>query len=101
MKNIFYVVAASQNWGRGFTPKDAEKNARLTPSTKFEYFLHILTLKPETTEEELQQLAPCWGVNDFGDLVRCNDITESDQALIDRTFIGWSVVHYNKPKVKS
>jgi hypothetical protein len=100
MKTIFYVITSHNRWGRGLTPKEAEKNASLTSASKIHYVLHIGIFKEETTGDELKSLQTFWGVNDYGELVRCSDLTNEDEKLISSKLVGWSVIEYNKPKVK-
>jgi hypothetical protein len=37
----------------------------------------------------------------MGQVVKCHDVTEEDQKLIDKYFVGWSHIHYNTNKKKA
>jgi hypothetical protein len=100
MKTIFFVVTSMQTWGKGLTPKEAEKNATLRPADKTEYYLYIGVFK-DCTSEELKSLLTFWGVSEMGQVVKCHDVTEEDQKLIDKYFVGWSHIHYNTNKKKA
>lgn len=101
-KVFHWVVTSTNRWGKGATQEIALTNANLVTKAlrkSTEYFINTLILKASISEADFNKLTACWGVNDFGNVVKCSDIDEHDQKLIDAHFVGWASTHIHKGKV--
>ena len=55
-----------------------------------------LVFTPETTEEELQELATFWYADEWGCLRSCLDCSEQDMELIENRLVAFLTTDYHK-----
>lgn len=55
-----------------------------------------LIFTPETTEEELQELATFWYADEWGCLRSCLDCSEQDMELIENRLVAFLTTDYHK-----
>lgn len=88
----FYVVLTSgMRWGKGLDIKTALNNAgvKSLPSKTVEVEILIGIVKGTATDEIVEALSKCFGVNGMGYLNLCHDITDQDESLVKEYFVGW------------
>lgn len=99
MKTINWIIVPFR-WERGTDINELMKrckiNLRLKNNTHYVRFIGVI--KPEATKEKVDNLQQCWNVDDFGGLQKYHPISDEDQKMIDRLFVGWITEEFNRPK---
>lgn len=111
LKVVYFITTSGQRWGKGLTLAAAMKAAGLKQMKtdyrkgQVEINLAIAVFKKETTDEELVRLAGCLKADDFWGNAKFYDDDshpdyESDMALIEKLFLGWTTdyISFRMPK---
>lgn len=98
LKKFFFVVTASQNWGRGITLEAAYKAANVKHLLKDHHVVYTGVVKNEATDEQVANLLKCWNVMGDGSVRYLDDPSKKDVAMRKKFFIGWLEEEMGKPK---
>lgn len=97
-KQFYYCITATQRWGRGTDRESAMKAAGLNKTSKTEYLIYIGIVNDEATDEEVRSVCWSFGVNGWGSIVVCDDLSKEKKAQVKKLFVGWLKEHFNIPK---
>lgn len=94
LKAVYYCQTNARTWGKGYTPEEAQKNAKVKKGVKYATYAAALN---DPTPDELKNLYACITANpiDGAPNYYKDNRTEEDTEMIDRLHVGWLIVSTN------
>lgn len=89
---IFYVATDAMHWGKGFTLKEAKKNAKV--GTRIKYKVWGAIFHPFETEADRKNIFTCITADQIsgGPEFYKDNRTQEDTDMINKYLIGWTII---------
>lgn len=88
-KVIHFVRTPKRSWGKGFTLKEAAKNAEINLASLKDCMVTLVVFDGHLNEEEFKNQYNCFTVNDVGSICYYDHPEEHDWQERDKYFIGY------------
>jgi len=97
LKAVYYCTTALQTWGKGYTIKEAVKNAGLSSLTCKTDFVVYAALFNDPGEKEFENLFACITADPVfgGPQYYQGDRTKEDSDMIRKYHVGWIIILEN------
>jgi len=97
LKAVYFCATANRRWGKGYTVKEAKKNAGITGAGKGLEFYVQAAIFNDPSPEELENLCACITADQIsgGPIYYRDDRSEEDTKMINDRQVGWLMIEKN------